>query len=129
MREKATEEGILAELALRKLAAAAKAGAVKAERKRENTLSGPGKARGGVAKKGRVKESGGGGEEMFREVLKEVGGGADGDVEAEAMDLGLGLDGVNVLREEGVDVGMPEGVIVDWDMGGWRSGRKKSLRL
>ena len=121
MREKATEEGILAEQALRKLAAAAKVGAVKAERRREGTLSGSGKVRDGVPSAARKKgrERGGGGNEMFVEMLKDVDGGA----EDEAM--GLELDGTSALREEGVDVGMPEGVAVNWDMAGWRQVRKK----
>ena len=38
-------------------------------------------------------------------------------------ETGLGLDGVNELKERGVDVAMPEGVLVNSEMGGWRRGQ------
>ncbi|KAK3704712.1 hypothetical protein LTR37_013686 [Vermiconidia calcicola] len=127
MRERATEEGILAEQALRKLAAAAKVGAVKAEKRRLGTLSGEGRkvvgddsrAKGGRKVRREIHAD----EEMFGEMMKEVGG----EEERDAMDLGT--EGVNELREEGVDVGMPEGVVVNWDMGGWRRGGKRGGRV
>lgn len=114
MRERATEESLLAEQALRKLAAAAKAGAIKAEKRKENTLSGEGRkvqgARGRAAR-------GVSGEGMFAQMLKEAGGGGGDD---EAMDLVAGHD--DEKHGDGVDVGMPEGVVVNWDMHGWRRG-------
>lgn len=128
MRERATEEGILAEQALRKLAAAAKSGAVKADqRRRESTLSGQGKKVDG-GRRGKVPpvEK----EDMYGDMLRDVVGGAGGEGEDE-MDLGLSLDGVNETRrlEEGVDLGMPEGVLVNSDMGAWRKGGRRGLRL
>ncbi len=130
LREKATEEGILAEQALRKLAAAAKSGAAKAERRRLNALSGTGR---------RVQDSGKGGrdkrtarreapadEDMYGEMMIEVGGGIDQD-QAEA--IGLGLDGTNDLKEQGVDVGMPEGLVVNSDMAAWRRGGRRGTRV
>ncbi|KAK3709112.1 hypothetical protein LTR37_011091 [Vermiconidia calcicola] len=122
MRERATEEGILAEQALRKLAAAAKVGAVKAEKRKLATLSGEGR-KVVVDGRGKARRESRAGEEMFGEMMREVGG----EEEREAMDLGM--DGVNELREEGVDVGMPEGVVVNWDMGGWRRGGKRGGRV
>lgn len=115
MRERATEEGLLAEQALRKLAAAAKAGAIKAEKRKENTLSGEGKkvhdGRGRAAR-------GVSGEGMFAQMLRDAGGGDGGD--DEAMDLVAGHE--EEKHGDGVDVGMPEGVVVNWDMHGWRRG-------
>lgn len=114
MRERATEEGLLAEQSLRKLAAAAKAGAIKAERRKENTLSGEGKKSTG----GRDSAvSGVSGEDMFAQMLKEAGG-EGGD--EEAMELVAGHE--EEKHGDGVDVGMPEGVVVNWDMHGWRRG-------
>ena len=133
MREKATEEGILAEQALRKLAAAAKSGAVKAEKRRLDVLSGPGR---------KISNAGSGGrdsgkeakrresevrEEMFAEMMKQVTGDR-GDADEDAV-MDLGVDGVRELQEEGMDVGMPEGVVVNWDMGGWRRGGRKGGRV
>ena len=106
MREKATEEGMMAEQALRKLAAAAKAGKAKEERRRSSTLSGIGKVRGATTKGKAVPE------DPFADVLKEIGG-VDGSMD-------LGLDGTNERREDGVDLGMPEGVVVNAEMGLWR---------
>jgi len=115
MREKATQEGMMAEQALRKLAAAAKAGALKAEKKRSNALSGHGKIRGGVV--GRIESR----EDAFADVLKEIGG-LD-----ELEDLGMDT---NEAREDGIDVGMPEGVVVNYEMGHWRHGEsRRTLRL
>ena len=80
---------------------------------------------GGLREKKKKRDSGDA-EARFADMMKQVGGGDDA-AEDEAMDLGV--DGMNELREEGVDVGMPEGVVVNWDMGGWRRGGKKALRL
>ena len=127
MREKATEEGIQAEQALRKLAAAAKSGAIKVEkgRRASEALSGPGRRISSTNKgKGRARDSEDA-EAMFAEMMGQAGG-RDND-EDDAMDLGP--EGRSELRGEGVDVGMPEGVVVNWDMGGWRRGGRKRLRL
>lgn len=111
MREKATEEGMMAEQALRKLATAAKAGALKAERRRSSVLSGQGRAR--VAGKSRQHD-----EDTFADVMNEVG------------DSGGAADEVADAHEEGPDVEMPEGVVVNYDMGHWRHGAgRKALRL
>ena len=132
MREKATEEGILAEQALRKLAAAAKSGAVKAEKRRLDVLSGPGR---------KISNAGSGGrdsgkearresevhEEMFAAMMKQVTGDR-GDADEDAV-MDLGAEAVRELQEEGMDIGMPEGVVVNWDMGGWRRGGRKGGRV
>ncbi|WPH01247.1 Hypothetical protein R9X50_00408400 [Acrodontium crateriforme] len=116
MREKATQEGMMAEQALRKLAAAAKSGALKAEKRRTNALSGPGKARGRKARQ--VEKA----EDIFSDVLKEVGGSEDVE-EANMLNPAETVD-------SGVDPGMPEGVVVNYDMGHWRRGRgRHTLRL
>jgi hypothetical protein len=129
MREKATEEGIMAEQALRKLAAAAKAGAASAEKRRLSTLSGPGRRVQDAAALGkratREGRDSGEAEEMFGEMMTEVAGGLDHDEDAV---LDLGLDGVNDLRQQGVDVGMPDGVLVNSEMGSWRRGGRRGLR-
>lgn len=130
------EEGLLAETALRKLAAAAKAGAAKAERRRvDAAIAGQerGRAIGAAAVNGKKKgkrdavQTAARSEEMFADALKEVGGDADdGD---EAMELGLGLDGQRDLRGAGVDLDMPDGVVVNYGMGGWRHSGRRHLRL
>ena len=122
---------MLAERALRKLAAAAKTGAVKAEKRREGgALSGPGRKVVGKTGQGKARgrSSGweGGGEALFGEMLREAGG---GEAQTESEVMGLGEEGVMELREEGVDVGMPEGVVVNWDIGGWRRGGRKGVRF
>lgn len=117
MRERATEEGLLAEQSLRKLAAAAKAGAIKAERRKENTLSGEGKKMAG----GRGPAVHGvSGEDMFAQMLQDAGGEAGDE---EAMEIVAGHE--EEKHGDGVDVGMPEGVVVNWDMHGWRRGGNK----
>lgn len=118
MREKATQEGMMAEQALRKLATAAKAGALKAEKKRSSALSGPGKVRHGAAKT--VDDT----RDAFADAMKDIGGSdADGDI-------GMSLDGASDPVEDGIDTGMPEGVVVNYDMGHWRhGGSRKALRL
>ncbi|TKA78556.1 hypothetical protein B0A55_02821 [Friedmanniomyces simplex] len=105
MREKATQEGMLAEQALRKLATAAKAGALNAEKRRGNALSGPGKVRNGTAVSKRVEDR----RDTFVDVMKEVGG-----VEEEGE---LDMEGANGdALEDGIDTGMPDGVVVNYNM-------------
>lgn len=134
MREKATEEGILAEQALRKLAAAAKSGAVKAEKRRLDVLSGPGRkvSNGGTSernseKAARVRRESEDHEEMFAAMMKQVAG-EQGDEDEDAV-MELGYDGNRDLQHEGMDAGMPEGVIVNAEMGGWRRGSRKGVRV
>lgn len=115
MREQATQEGMLAEQALRKLAAAAKTSAMNAEKRRNSVLSGEGKARGPAKHKRRVRVH----EDTFADVLKEIGG-LD-----EAADLGL--DGKAEANENGMDLGMPEGIAVNHDMGHWRKGTSRRV--
>lgn len=119
MREMATKEGLDAEKALRRLATAAKAGAMKAEKKRTSTaLSGPGKVRQGGQKRLLQDEY-----DSFADAMKDVGG-TDGD-----GDVGMGMDGANDA-EEGIDTGMPEGLVVNYNMGHWRhGGSRKAMRL
>ncbi|KAK5114573.1 hypothetical protein LTR85_010150 [Meristemomyces frigidus] len=109
MRELMTQEGMLAEQALRKLATAAKASALNAERRKSSALSGPGKVRNGKEKRQESRADG------FADVLKDIGG----------QDEAVGMDGANdAIAQEGIDVLMPEGVAVNYDMGHWRHGRK-----
>jgi hypothetical protein len=111
MREKATEEGMMAEQALRKLAAAAKAGAMKAERRRSEKIAAQGTtSRGNARGRGRARAK----EDTFADVLKDLG---DTD---EAVELGV--DGTDEQIQEGMDLGMPEGVIVNHNMAHWRKG-------
>ncbi|KAK3114884.1 hypothetical protein LTR53_006342 [Teratosphaeriaceae sp. CCFEE 6253] len=117
MREKATQEGMLAEQALRKLATAAKAGALKAERRRSSALSGPGKIRNASAGHRTVVDV----RDTFADVMKEMGG---ADEEGD-----LGMDGAQDMADGGIDTGMPEGVVVNFDMGYWRGGGRKPLPL
>ncbi|EME82958.1 uncharacterized protein MYCFIDRAFT_211209 [Pseudocercospora fijiensis CIRAD86] len=113
MRKKATEEGMLAEQALRKLAAAAKTSAMHAEKRRSSVLSGEGRAREPARshKQGTKVH-----EDTFGDVLREVGGVED------AMEL----DGATNVRD-GMDQGMPEGVMVNHDLVHWRR-QQRGLR-
>lgn len=116
MREKATEEGVLAEQALRKLAASAKASALNAEKHRHNALRGEGKlrepARNGVRGPARAHE------DTFAEMMKEIGANDD------AMDLAED----EAQTRTGMDLGMPEGVVVNHDMRHWRrSGQRRGM--
>lgn len=130
MRELMTQEGVMAEQALRRLATAAKAATadtLKAERSRKRrgeALSGVGKVRrdGGGAGVGRR----GAGDRLdaFADVLKDVSG--DGLVAEGEEDLAV--EGKEGRRGDDVDIGMPEGVVVNYDMGHWRHGRK-TVRL
>ncbi|KAK4552637.1 hypothetical protein LTR86_010281 [Recurvomyces mirabilis] len=108
MREEATKEGMLAEQALRKLATAAKAGAEKAEKRRGNILSGPGKARGGVSGK-RVA----GKEESFADLLSDVGL------------VGGGEMNMRHAGSRDADEGGTENVVVNYDLGHWRRGAQR----
>lgn len=114
MRERATQEGLLAEQALRKLAAAAKTGAMNVEKRRGSVLRGEGKARDPKSSQraGRREH-----EDTFADVLKDIGG------SDEAMDLGL--DDAAETTKQGVDLGMPEGVAVNYDMSHWRHGANR----
>ncbi|KAK6441224.1 hypothetical protein LTR95_002553 [Oleoguttula sp. CCFEE 5521] len=117
MREKATEEGMLAEGALRKLAAAAKASAIKADGKRRsgNALAGVGKTRGGgnvVAGKKRPAA-----EMMLGDILGDVGTAKD------AGDM-MAIDGVqagSTLKD------LEERVVVNAGVRSWRSGANVAL--
>lgn len=121
MREKATEEGTLAEQALRKLAAAAKAGALKVERKRSghtSTVPTPhGTRLGGQRAALRARQK----VDTFEDVLKDIG--EEGAVDAAVDRLDAGMK--EALADEGMDLGMPEGVIVNHDMAHWRRGRHR----
>lgn len=129
MREKAAEEGFLAEKALRKLAVAEKTGAVKDEKRRLNTLSGHGKRRqddrSGTQRGQKRRRDSSAAEEIFGEMMKDIAGSIDAD-ETQAMDLGI--DGRQDLQEKGVDIGMPEGVVVNAEIGAWRKGATKIVR-
>ena len=118
MREKATAEGMLAEQALRKLAAAAKTGAMNAEKRRGSVLSGEGKPREALRpQKARKREH----EDTYAEVLKDIGG----------LDESVGLagEGAGSGEKDGVDLGMPEGVVVNHNMSHWRKhGHRKTTR-
>ncbi|KXT15694.1 hypothetical protein AC579_133 [Pseudocercospora musae] len=107
IREKATKEGMLAEQALRKLAAAAKTSAMHAEKRRNSVLSGEGRDRATARpQKQRIRVH----EDTFGDVLREIGGVED------AMELEGGATNVR----EGMDLGMPEGVMVNHDLAHWR---------
>lgn len=113
MREKATEEGKLAEKALRKLAAAAKTSATNAERRRSSVLSGQGKPREPHSSRAGVQH-----EDTFADVLRDLGAGDDG---TELNTAGTARDGM--------ESDMLGGVVVNHDMSHWRkAGRKKGLR-
>ncbi|KAK6441826.1 hypothetical protein LTR95_001935 [Oleoguttula sp. CCFEE 5521] len=114
MREKATEEGMLAEGALRKLAAAAKASAIKADRKRRNgnALAGVGKSRGsGSVMVGKRRPAA---EMMLDNVLGDVGAAKDA---GDAMTID-GVQAVSTLKD------LEERVVVNAGVRSWRSGAK-----
>ncbi|CAK3757620.1 Hypothetical predicted protein [Lecanosticta acicola] len=116
MREQATQEGMLAEQALRKLAAAAKTSAMNAEKRRNSVLSGEGKARDPARPHKRGARAH---EDTFADVLKEIGG-LD---EATDMDV----DGKSHANGGGMDLGMPEGIAVNHDMNHWRKGTSRRV--
>ena len=117
------EEGLLAEQALRNLAAAAKAGVAKAEKRRDAALAGPGKARGRERERA-GKTSTAKAEEMFDEMLRQVR--QDDD---DPGDAGFDIGGDQAMH--GGDGGDDElhGVLVNYGMAGWRHSGRKRLRL
>lgn len=127
MRERATEEGTMAEQALRKLAAAAKAGAMKVEEQRRrhggNGAGGRGRrgdstAAAALRKKVLL-------EETFADVLKDLG---ESDEVAELAGNEEGMAAAvdaAIVAKAGVDLGMPEGVIVNHNMAHWRRGKHR----
>lgn len=117
LREKATEEGVLAEQALRRLAAAAKSSAAHAEKNRHNALRGEGKVRNPSRPGGRAAARKH--EDTFAEMLREEGG---GDEAAE-----LASDAADTRT--GVDLSMPEGVVVNHHNAYWRRpGQRRGTR-
>lgn len=115
MREKATEEGMLAEQALRKLAAAAKAGAMKAESRRRTSapLAGVGRSRSGAGRKRPAPEM------LFGDVLNDVTeGGAD---------YTMALDGADERGRQPTQSELEERVVVNSGMGNWRGGAGRGL--
>lgn len=114
MREKATEEGMLAEKALRRLAAAAKAGALKTEAKKrsETALAGTGKQR---AMKQRPAN-----EAIFGDVLQDVGG-------LEAVDQDVDDNAEQERREKIEAIEINEGLLVNSDAAHWRAGKRQGL--
>lgn len=117
MREKATEEGMMAEQALRKLAAAAKVGVMKAESKRRTSLA--------LAGVGKVRDNAGGrkrpaAEMLFDDVLNEVGA-SHGSHDVMALD---GVSEGGLTQAE-----MEERVVVNSGMVSWRGGARHGLSL
>ncbi|KAM0715100.1 hypothetical protein Q7P37_009565 [Cladosporium fusiforme] len=100
MREKATEEGMLAEQALRKLAAAAKAGAMKAESRRRSSapLAGTGRVRDGGGRKRPAPEM------LFDDMLKDV-------AEVNGGDYAMALDGVDESDKQPTQSELEERVV------------------
>lgn len=113
MREKATQEGMLAEQALRRLAAAAKSSAMHAEKRRSSVLSGEGKMREPTRAQKRGSKAH---EDTFADVLREIGG----------TDEAMEVDEATNIRD-GMDLGMPEGVMVNYDLSHWRR-QQRGLR-
>lgn len=116
MREKATEEGMLAEQALRKLAAAAKAGAMKAESRRRSSapLAGTGKVRDGAGRKRPAPEM------LFDDVLKDV-------AELNGGDYAMAVDGGDDRDKQPTQSELEERVVVNSGMGTWRGGAGRGL--
>jgi hypothetical protein len=116
MREKATEEGMLAEQALRKLAAAAKAGAMKAESRRRTSapLAGVGRVRDGAGRKRAAPEM------LFDDVLNDVTESHDGD-------CAMALDGADDRGRQPTQSELEERVVVNSGMGTWRGGAGRGL--
>jgi transcription initiation factor TFIID subunit 8 len=116
MREKATEEGMLAEQALRKLAAAAKAGAMKAESRRRTSapLAGVGRVREGAGRKRAAPEM------LFDDVLNDV-------TESHDSDYTMALDGADDRGRQPTQSELEERVVVNSGMGTWRGGAGRGL--
>lgn len=116
MREKATEEGTLAEGALRKLAAAAKASALKADGRRSTTaLAGLGKSRGSditvIGKKRPAAEM------LLDDVLGDLG-------VSRAAGSTMALDGTVDMP---VRSDLEERVVVNAGVRSWRGGTRHGL--
>jgi transcription initiation factor TFIID subunit 8 len=116
MREKATEEGMLAEQALRKLAAAAKAGAMKAESRRRSSapLAGMGRVRDGTSRKRAAPEM------LFDDVLNDV-------AESHDADYAMAPDGADDRGRQPTQSELEERVVVNSGMGNWRGGAGRGL--
>lgn len=106
---------MLAEQALRKLAAAAKAGAMKAESRRRSSapLAGMGKVREGAGRKRAAPEM------LFDDVLTDV-------TESNGMDYTMALDGTDEKRQP-TQSELEERVVVNSGMGNWRGGAGRGL--
>ena len=119
LRERGVEEGVLAERALRRLASASRSRDLEIVAK---------KGEGGNGLRGERKLASRGhgrrevdGAAMFAEMLRDVGqSGRNANDESG-----------NSLRttEEGLEFGGQEGVVVNWDTGGWRRGGGQSVRV
>jgi transcription initiation factor TFIID subunit 8 len=116
MREKATEEGMMAEQALRKLAAAAKAGAMKAESRRRTgaPLAGVGRSRNGAGRKRPAPEM------LFGDVLNDL-------TESNGGDYPMALDGADERERQPTQSELEERVVVNSGMGNWRGGAGRGL--
>ena len=121
MRERATEEGVLAEQALRRLAAAAKSG-VRQGIKGESDLNGA-EERVPDAKRRRLKHSIGFTAErsdaVFAQLLAEVG---QSKTERSSNNAAR-KDAAALHHDSNTEMGMTEGVVVKWEVGGLRQGR------
>ena len=115
---------MLAEQALRRLAGAGKVGV----RKLPSGTTGAKKGKGDGGAKGREvrRRRGEGQEDMFADMMREVGvgrsstglGGDGGDV-----DMSFAFDGLREAHYGSRAAGdAVEGVVVNWDMAGWRQG-------
>ena len=109
----------MAEQALRRLASASRGRDVEIVAKKSGLDSGPNRDRKlAGARQGRREADGAA---IFAEMLKEAGQGSRG------ADVGSG-DLAETGRES-LDFGSHEGVIVNWDTGGWRRGGGQSVRV
>lgn len=100
---------MLAEQALRKLAAAAKAGAMKAESRRRTSapLAGVGRVRDGAGRKRAAPEM------LFEDVLNDV-------TESNGGDYAMALDGADDRGRQPTQSELEERVVVNSGMGTWR---------
>ena len=119
LRERGVEEGVLAERALRRLASASRGRNVEVVAKKGGLRHGAHGERSQVS--GRQVKREVDGAAMFAEMLKEAGQGSrEVDDAVAALAAGGG---------EGLDFGSQDGVIVNWDTGGWRRGGGQSVRV